>query len=103
MFFPIPTLRFKLTRQSVLLICQLPFSNYTLASVSGMSRTPQIISSEELPTSEAKWVTLKKIKFRDQEGREVCPIPTVLAYSIDHCNQAIMGSCREENARVLWR
>jgi ADP-ribose pyrophosphatase len=36
-----------------------------------MSRTPKIISSEELPASEARWVTLKKIKFYDQEGKEV--------------------------------
>ncbi|KAF8583292.1 hypothetical protein K439DRAFT_1653535 [Ramaria rubella] len=35
-----------------------------------MSKTPQIISMQELPASEAQWVTLKKIRFRDQEGQE---------------------------------
>ncbi|KAF8507557.1 NUDIX hydrolase domain-like protein [Gautieria morchelliformis] len=35
-----------------------------------MSRTPEVISSEELPASEARWVTLKKIKFYDQAGKE---------------------------------
>lgn len=32
---------------------------------------PQVISREELPASEAKWVTLEKIKYRDQDGKEV--------------------------------
>ncbi|KIY43886.1 hypothetical protein FISHEDRAFT_52611 [Fistulina hepatica ATCC 64428] len=33
---------------------------------------PKIISSTELPTSEAKWITLKKLKYLDQEGHEAC-------------------------------
>lgn len=32
---------------------------------------PQVVSREELPASEAKWVTLEKIKYRDQDGKEV--------------------------------
>ncbi|KAF8965270.1 NUDIX hydrolase domain-like protein [Flammula alnicola] len=32
--------------------------------------TPKIISSTEMSASEAKWITLKKIKYTDQEGTE---------------------------------
>uniref|UniRef100_A0A8H7Y2H3 Nudix hydrolase domain-containing protein n=1 Tax=Psilocybe cubensis TaxID=181762 RepID=A0A8H7Y2H3_PSICU len=31
---------------------------------------PRILSKEEMPASEAKWITLKKIKYSDQEGKE---------------------------------
>ena len=74
-----------------------------LTSVRSMSRKPQIISSEELPVSEAKWVTLKRIKFSDQEGREVCMFISVTATVLKCCSvTAIVGSCREKNARLLW-
>ncbi|KLO19303.1 hypothetical protein SCHPADRAFT_898880 [Schizopora paradoxa] len=33
-----------------------------------MSEKPEILSTEELPASDAKWVTLKKIHWKDQEG-----------------------------------
>jgi len=33
-----------------------------------MSQQPKILSKEILPASEAKWVTLKKIKWQDSEG-----------------------------------
>ncbi|KZP29978.1 hypothetical protein FIBSPDRAFT_815660 [Athelia psychrophila] len=32
--------------------------------------TPKIISAEELPASEARWITLKKLKWSDPEGKE---------------------------------
>ncbi|KIJ38874.1 hypothetical protein M422DRAFT_32948 [Sphaerobolus stellatus SS14] len=35
-----------------------------------MSQIPRIISEQELPASEAKWVTLKKITFTDETGKE---------------------------------
>ncbi|KAK0441168.1 NUDIX hydrolase domain-like protein [Desarmillaria tabescens] len=35
-----------------------------------MSQTPRIISSTELPTSEAKWITLKKLTYQDATGKE---------------------------------
>ncbi|CAL1703887.1 unnamed protein product [Somion occarium] len=35
-----------------------------------MSGTPKVLSSEDLSPSEAKWVTLKKLRWRDPEGRE---------------------------------
>ncbi|PCH38772.1 hypothetical protein WOLCODRAFT_66332 [Wolfiporia cocos MD-104 SS10] len=35
-----------------------------------MSQAPKILSVEELPTSEAKWVTLKKIHWSDPEGKQ---------------------------------
>ncbi|KAJ8699342.1 hypothetical protein PTI98_002466 [Pleurotus ostreatus] len=35
-----------------------------------MSSTPQILSKTELPASEAKWVTLYKLKWSDAEGKE---------------------------------
>ncbi|KAJ7349374.1 NUDIX hydrolase domain-like protein [Mycena albidolilacea] len=35
-----------------------------------MSSTPSIISSSVMSASEAKWITLKKIKYRDAEGKE---------------------------------
>ncbi|KAF8518398.1 NUDIX hydrolase domain-like protein [Hysterangium stoloniferum] len=35
-----------------------------------MSQIPRIISKEELPASDARWVTLQKITFTDQEGRQ---------------------------------
>ncbi|GJJ14887.1 hypothetical protein Clacol_009156 [Clathrus columnatus] len=31
---------------------------------------PHVISRNELPASEAKWITLEKIKYKDQDGRE---------------------------------
>jgi len=31
---------------------------------------PKIISAEELPASEAKWITLKKLKWSDPDGKE---------------------------------
>ncbi|KAF4614465.1 hypothetical protein D9613_002886 [Agrocybe pediades] len=31
---------------------------------------PRIISKTEMPVSEAKWITLKKIKYADQDGTE---------------------------------
>lgn len=34
-----------------------------------MSQTPRIISSTELPTSEAKWITLKKLTYQDVTGK----------------------------------
>jgi len=33
-------------------------------------QSPRIISAEELPTSEAKWITLKKLKWSDPDGKE---------------------------------
>ncbi|KAH9951439.1 NUDIX hydrolase domain-like protein [Amylocystis lapponica] len=35
-----------------------------------MSTSPKILSTEDLPVSEAKWVTLKKIHWSDQEGKQ---------------------------------
>ncbi|KAJ7231460.1 hypothetical protein B0H12DRAFT_1212822 [Mycena haematopus] len=35
-----------------------------------MSSTPKIISTSVMSASEAKWITLKKIKYRDAEGHE---------------------------------
>ncbi|KAK0483326.1 NUDIX hydrolase domain-like protein [Armillaria novae-zelandiae] len=35
-----------------------------------MSQTPRIISSTELPTSEAKWITLKKLTYQDATGKD---------------------------------
>ncbi|KAG7452954.1 uncharacterized protein BT62DRAFT_959091 [Guyanagaster necrorhizus] len=35
-----------------------------------MSQTPKVISSTELPASEAKWITLKKIIYQDANGNE---------------------------------
>ncbi|KAF8185047.1 NUDIX hydrolase domain-like protein [Mycena galopus ATCC 62051] len=35
-----------------------------------MSSTPQIISTSVMSASEAKWITLKKIKYRDAAGAE---------------------------------
>ncbi|KAG9225886.1 hypothetical protein CCMSSC00406_0006492 [Pleurotus cornucopiae] len=35
-----------------------------------MSSVPQILSKTELPASEAKWVTLYKLKWSDAEGKE---------------------------------
>jgi len=32
--------------------------------------SPKIISVEELPASEAKWITLKKLKWSDPDGKE---------------------------------
>ncbi|KAI0075445.1 hypothetical protein K474DRAFT_1664184 [Panus rudis PR-1116 ss-1] len=34
-----------------------------------MSASPKILSSEDLPPSEAKWVTLKKLNWSDPEGK----------------------------------
>lgn len=36
-----------------------------------MSQEPQILSREDLPVDKAKWVTLKKITWKDQDGKEV--------------------------------
>ncbi|KAN0130924.1 NUDIX hydrolase domain-like protein [Lactarius tabidus] len=35
-----------------------------------MSQHPKILSTEDLDTSEAKWVSLKKISWQDQKGRK---------------------------------
>ncbi|KAK0445375.1 NUDIX hydrolase domain-like protein [Armillaria borealis] len=35
-----------------------------------MSQTPRIVSSTELPTSEAKWITLKKLTYQDATGKD---------------------------------
>lgn len=35
-----------------------------------MSRKPEIVKTEELSAQDAKWVTLQKITWRDQEGKE---------------------------------
>lgn len=35
-----------------------------------MSQTPRIISSTELPTSDAKWITLKKLHYQDATGKD---------------------------------
>jgi len=35
-----------------------------------MKNEPRIVSVTELPTSEAKWITLTQIKYVDQEGKE---------------------------------
>ncbi|PAV23143.1 adp-ribose pyrophosphatase [Pyrrhoderma noxium] len=35
-----------------------------------MSGKPQILSSRELSASEAKWVTLKELKWKDEDGKE---------------------------------
>jgi len=35
-----------------------------------MSQQPKILSTEELQSSEAKWVSLKKIKWQDPAGKE---------------------------------
>jgi len=31
---------------------------------------PKVLSAQELPASEAKWITLKKLKWRDPDGKE---------------------------------
>ncbi|KAG5643899.1 hypothetical protein DXG03_009470 [Asterophora parasitica] len=36
-----------------------------------MSMTPKLTSSTELPTSEAKWITLRKLTYQDAKGKEV--------------------------------
>ncbi|KAF5330917.1 hypothetical protein D9619_005430 [Psilocybe cf. subviscida] len=33
-------------------------------------QVPKIVSTTELPASEARWVTLQKIKYTDEEGKE---------------------------------
>ncbi|KAI0928177.1 hypothetical protein AcW1_005503 [Taiwanofungus camphoratus] len=35
-----------------------------------MSQSPKILSAEDLPISDAKWVTLKKIHWSDPEGKQ---------------------------------
>ncbi|PBK96527.1 hypothetical protein ARMGADRAFT_988401 [Armillaria gallica] len=35
-----------------------------------MSQTPRIVSSTELSTSEAKWITLKKLTYQDATGKD---------------------------------
>ncbi|KAJ3773728.1 NUDIX hydrolase domain-like protein [Lentinula raphanica] len=35
-----------------------------------MSQQPRVVSITDLPTTEAKWITLKKIKYTDAEGHE---------------------------------
>ncbi|KAK1232509.1 hypothetical protein PQX77_004360 [Marasmius sp. AFHP31] len=35
-----------------------------------MSQTPKIVSSTELSPQDAKWITLKKLKYTDAEGNE---------------------------------
>ncbi|KAH7877784.1 NUDIX hydrolase domain-like protein [Lentinula edodes] len=35
-----------------------------------MSQEPRVVSVTDLPTNEAKWITLKKIKYTDAEGHE---------------------------------
>ncbi|KAH9925323.1 NUDIX hydrolase domain-like protein [Fomitopsis serialis] len=35
-----------------------------------MPQSPKILSKEDLPTSEAKWVALKKLYWSDQEGKQ---------------------------------
>ncbi|KAF9070334.1 NUDIX hydrolase domain-like protein [Rhodocollybia butyracea] len=35
-----------------------------------MSHQPKIVSIQDLPTHEAKWITLKKITYTDAEGKE---------------------------------
>lgn len=50
----------------------LPSENYKCKTAfSTMSYEPKIISREELPTNQAKWVTLKVIEWTDQDGRKV--------------------------------
>ncbi|CEL57920.1 putative Nudix hydrolase P35G2,12 OS=Schizosaccharomyces pombe (strain 972 / ATCC 24843) GN=SPBP35G2.12 PE=3 SV=1 [Rhizoctonia solani AG-1 IB] len=39
-------------------------------SLSTMSSKPEIIKTEELSAQDAKWVTLQKITWRDEEGKE---------------------------------
>lgn len=36
-----------------------------------MPQAAKVVSMEDMPISEAKWITLKKIKYVDQEGKEV--------------------------------
>jgi ADP-ribose pyrophosphatase len=36
-----------------------------------MSHKPEIIKTEELSAQDAKWVTLQKLTWRDQDGKEV--------------------------------
>ncbi|KAI9440596.1 NUDIX hydrolase domain-like protein [Lactarius indigo] len=43
-----------------------PFSYWC----SRMSQHPKILSTEDLDTSDAKWVSLKKINWQDQKGRK---------------------------------
>ncbi|KIK63815.1 hypothetical protein GYMLUDRAFT_40901 [Collybiopsis luxurians FD-317 M1] len=35
-----------------------------------MSQQPKVLSVSDLPINEAKWITLKKIKYQDAEGKE---------------------------------
>ncbi|KAI5121949.1 hypothetical protein M0805_002020 [Coniferiporia weirii] len=35
-----------------------------------MPSQPQIVSSRELPASEARWITLKELNWQDQEGKQ---------------------------------
>ncbi|KAH6918832.1 NUDIX hydrolase domain-like protein [Coprinopsis sp. MPI-PUGE-AT-0042] len=35
-----------------------------------MSAQPKIISAQDLPTDEARWISLKKLKYLDQDGKE---------------------------------
>ncbi|KAK7689184.1 hypothetical protein QCA50_007875 [Cerrena zonata] len=45
--------------------------NYrTISTRNKMSGTPKVLSSEDLSPSDAKWVTLKKLKWLDPEGKE---------------------------------
>lgn len=41
------------------------------SSTARMVQEPKVVSREDLPVNEAKWVTLKKITWIDQDGKEV--------------------------------
>lgn len=55
-----------------------------------MSQEPKILSKEELPTDEAKWITLKNIEWTDQDGQKVCET-TGSSYDIMSLTPAFVG------------
>ncbi|KAF7295198.1 Nudix hydrolase domain-containing protein [Mycena indigotica] len=56
-----------LRRACILLL--LPGTRFS-SHFSAMSSTPSVISSSVMSASEAKWITLKKLVYRDAEGKE---------------------------------
>ena len=69
----IPSWTLKPATQIPQQVRSLPFTLRQLVTSNSpkMSQEPQIIAKTDLPLDQAKWVTLKKIIWRDQEGKEV--------------------------------
>jgi hypothetical protein len=69
-----------------------------------MSQKPEIISVEEFKT-DAKWLKLESIKYKDQTGKEVCRSAVAPLSFIQHRRRLILAhfrGCKQDDPEI-WR